>query len=266
MLKYPQIDPVAFSIGPIKAHWYGLMYLVGFIAGWWLGRVRAGRPGSGWRKEQVGDLLFYVALGIVLGGRLGYMLFYTVLTPSDAGMQFWEVWKGGMSFHGGLLGVMVAMWIYGRRHGRSFFEVADFVAPLVPIGLGAGRIGNFINGELWGKVSTAPWAMVFPDPRAGGVARHPSQLYEALLEGVALFLLLWLYAWRPRPVMAVSAVFLMLYGIFRFLVEFVREPDAHIGYVAFGWLTMGHILTVPMIIAGIVMLWWAYGRQQAAGT
>lgn len=263
MLKYPHIDPIAVSFGPLKVHWYGLMYMIGFVGGWWLGRMRARRPGSGWTPEAVGDLLFYVALGVVIGGRLGYVLFYTVLTPTEADVRIWEVWKGGMSFHGGLLGVMAAMWLYGRRYGKRFFEVADFVAPLVPIGLGAGRIGNFINAELWGKVSFLPWAMIFPDPRAGAVPRHPTPLYEFLLEGVVLFTVLWIFSHRPRPTMAVSGLFLLLYGLFRFLVEFVREPDAHIGYLAFGWFSMGQALSLPMVVAGAALLGWAYRRKSA---
>jgi len=261
MLTYPDIDRVAFSIGPLKVHWYGLMYLVGFAAGWWLARVRARRPGSSWTVEQVSDVVFYVALGAVLGGRIGYMLFYVYLPggPPGGGMHFWEVWKGGMSFHGGLLGVMLAMWLYGRKVQKGFFQVADFVAPLVPIGLGAGRIGNFINDELWGRVSDLPWAMV--SPATGGLARHPTQLYEAFLEGLVLFILLWLYSRRARPTMAVSGMFLLFYGSFRFLVEFVRSPDAHIGYLAFKWFTMGMLLTLPMILAGAGLVWWAYRRQ-----
>jgi len=262
MLVFPQFDPVAFQLGPVKVHWYGLMYLVGFAGGWWLGRVRARRPDSGWRAEQVADLLFYIALGTVLGGRIGYMLFYASLSPGDNGLRIWEIWKGGMSFHGGLLGVILAMWLYARHHAKRFFEVADFVAPLVPIGLGAGRIGNFINGELWGKVASMdlPWGMIFP--AAGALPRHPSQLYEALLEGLVLFIILWVYARKPRPVMAVSAVFLILYGLFRFMVEFMREPDSYIGYLAFDWLTMGQALSLPMILFGLYLMRSAHRRDK----
>lgn len=257
MLQYPAIDPVAFRIGPLPVHWYGLMYLLGFAAGWWLGRVRARRPGSGWTAAGVDDLLFYVAIGIVLGGRLGYILFYGFPEYLEEPLKALKVWEGGMSFHGGLLGVLVAMWLYGRRYGKRFFEITDFIAPLVPPGLGFGRIGNFINGELWGKVSDLPWAMV---PQVGGPARHPSQLYQALLEGLVLFLILWFFSRKPRPTMAVSGLFLIGYAVFRFGVEFVRVPDAQLGYLAFGWLTMGQLLSLPMFLLGLGFLWWAYHR------
>lgn len=262
MLTYPNIDPVAFSIGPVQVHWYGIMYLVGFGLGWWLGTRRAARTAA-WSREKVGDLVFYVALGVILGGRVGYMLFYAPFSPPDTEVRIWEVWKGGMSFHGGLVGVLVAMWWFGRRHGKGFFEVADFVAPLVPLGLGAGRIGNFINGELWGKQTDFPWGMML---RPGGPAYHPSQLYEACLEGLVLFVILWWYSARPRPTMAVSGMFLVFYGLFRFVVEFVRMPDAALGYLAFGWLTMGQVLSLPMIAAGAGLLVWAYRGAGAPST
>lgn len=263
MLTYPDIDPVVFQLGPLKVHWYGLMYVLGALAAWWLGRRRAQRPGSGWTSEGVSDLVFYAAIGAVLGGRIGYMLFYTVLTPVGNGLRFWEVWKGGMSFHGGLIGVLIAVWLFGRLHKKTFAEVLDFTAPLVPLGLLAGRIGNFINAELWGRASDLPWAMVFPGERAGGIPRHPTMLYEALLEGVVLFIILWVYSNKPRPALAVSSLFLIFYGLFRMLVEFVREPDGHIGYLAFGWLTMGHVLSAPMVIIGAIMLWWAYRHSSS---
>lgn len=266
MLLYPNIDPVAFELGPLKVHWYGIMYLIGFAAAWWLGTVRARRPGSGWRSTEIGDLIFYAALGVVLGGRLGYVFFYDFGGLLADPLSLFRVWEGGMSFHGGLVGVIAAMAWYGRRTGRRFLEVADFVAPLVPIGLGAGRIGNFINGELWGKASDLPWAMVFPDARAGGVPRHPSALYEAFLEGLVLFAILWIFSRKSRPLGAVSGLFLACYGTFRFLVEFVRMPDTHIGYVAFGWLTMGQILSVPMILFGIWLLVRARRRTAALPT
>jgi phosphatidylglycerol:prolipoprotein diacylglycerol transferase len=260
MLHHPGFDPVAIRIGPLAVHWYGLMYLVGFGVGWWLGRLRAKRPGSGWKAVDVDDLLFYAAIGVVLGGRVGYILFYGLPQYVNAPLDALKIWQGGMSFHGGLLGVLLAVWLYGRRRGRTFFQVTDFLAPLCPVGLGAGRIGNFINGELWGKVSDVPWAMVFPSPQAGPLARHPSQLYQAFLEGLVLFAILWLYARKPRPTMAVSGMFLFWYGIFRFLVELVREPDAQLGYLAFGWLTMGQVLSVPMILLGAGFVWWAHRR------
>jgi len=248
---------VAVKIGPLNIHWYGLMYLVGFAVGWWLGRRRAAtRPG--WDAQQVADLVFYIAMGVVLGGRLGYVLFYDLPNYLAEPLDIFKLWRGGMSFHGGLIGVIAAMWWFGRRRGKPFFDVADFVAPLVPIGLGAGRIGNFINGELWGRITDLPWGMVFADPRAGGLPRHPSQLYEALLEGLVLFIILWTYSRKPRPLMSVSGLFLSCYGVFRFLVEFARMPDPQLGFIAGGWLTMGQLLSLPMIVAGGFMLWWSH--------
>jgi phosphatidylglycerol:prolipoprotein diacylglycerol transferase len=259
MLTYPDIDPVAVSLGPVAIHWYGLMYLIGFVGGWWLGVVRARRPESGWQTSEIGDLLFYVALGVILGGRVGYILFYNFALFLDDPLMLLRVWQGGMSFHGGLLGVLLAMWLYGRKTGRSFFQVTDFMAPFVPIGLGAGRIGNFINGELWGAPTDLPWGMVFPF--VDDQPRHPSMLYEALLEGLVLFVVLWLYSSKPRPTRAVSGMFLLGYGVFRFGVEFVREPDAHIGYLAMQWLTMGHLLSAPMIVFGVLLLALAYRKR-----
>lgn len=261
MLTYPAIDPVALQLGPLKIHWYGLMYLIGFAAVWWLGRLRAQRPGSGWNPEHISDLVFYGALGAVLGGRIGYVLFYDLPSFLAAPLDIVKVWQGGMSFHGGMIGVLIAVWLFGRKTNKTFFDITDFVAPLVPIGLGAGRIGNFINGELWGKVTDVPWAMVFP--HAGNLPRHPSQLYQAFLEGIVLFIILWLYSSKPRPTMAVSGLFLICYGLFRFLVEFVRMPDAQLGYLAFGWLTMGQALSFPMILLGIVFMWWAYRGEMS---
>ena len=262
MLHYPDIDPVAVHIGPLKIHWYGIMYLIGFGTAWWLGQHRANRPDSGWTGQQISDLIFYGALGAVLGGRIGYVLFYDLPVFLAEPLRIFKVWEGGMSFHGGLIGVLIAMILYKRHINKRFFEVTDFLAPLVPIGLGAGRIGNFINGELWGKVSDVPWAMVFPT--GGPLPRHPSQLYEAFLEGAVLFTILWLYSSKPRPRMAVSGLFLLCYGLFRFAVEFVRVPDSQLGYLALDWVTMGQILSTPLILIGAFLLWWAYRKAPPA--
>jgi len=256
MLTYPEIDPVLLQIGPLKVHWYGLMYLIGFGLAWWLGLQRAHRPNSPITQNQLSDLVFYGALGVVLGGRFGYVLFYDLPTYLSNPSSILKVWQGGMSFHGGLIGVLVAMGWYAHRIQRRFFEVTDFIAPLVPLGLAAGRIGNFINGELWGRPTDLPWGMIFP--RADHLPRHPSQLYQAALEGIALFIILWLFSQKPRPTMAISGLFLIGYGIFRFLVEFVRTPDAQLGFIAFNWLTMGQLLTLPMLVIGILLMTLAY--------
>src|SRR5690606_9120787 len=217
-----------------------------------------------WSKEKLSDLVFWVAMGVILGGRLGYVLFYDLAAYVAEPLKILRVWEGGMSFHGGLIGVMLATWLFGRRNDKSFFRLMDFNAPLVPIGLVAGRIGNFINAEPWGQASDVPWAMVFPtDPKQ--LARHPSQLYQFALEGVALFLILWAYSRKPRPTMAVSGLFAICYGVFRFIVEFVRVPDAQLGYLAFGWLTMGQVLCLPMILGGAGLMIWAYRRDAAQG-
>jgi phosphatidylglycerol---prolipoprotein diacylglyceryl transferase len=256
MLTHPGFDPVALQLGPVAIHW--LMYLIAFYLGWWLATRRARAPGSGWTPQQMTDLLFYVVLGVILGGRIGYVLFYGFEWFVENPLTLFKIWEGGMSFHGGLLGVLAAYAVYARLNGRRFFEVADFLAPLYPIGLFLGRIGNFINAELWGRPTDLPWGMLFPN--AGPEPRHPSQLYEAGLEGLLLFAILWWYSARPRPRMAVSALFVLLYGLFRFAVEFAREPDAHLGYLAFGWLTMGMLLCLPMILIGAGVLGYAYRR------
>lgn len=263
MLLYPHIDPVAIALGPLKFRWYGIMYLLGFIAAWFLGRWRSARPDNPFSKPMIDDLIAWCIIGLVLGGRLGYALFYQTGYFLEHPLAILKVWQGGMSFHGGMLGVFLAMYLYSRRNGLRFFEVTDFIAPLVPPGLFAGRIGNFINAELWGRPTDLPWGMVFPDQAAGFIPRHPSQLYEAGLEGVLLFVLLWLFTSKPRPTMAASGLFLILYGCFRFLVEFVRQPDPQLGYLAFDWLTMGQVLSMPMALLGVFLLAVAYRKHKA---
>ncbi len=261
MLTYPEIDPVAIAIGPLKIHWYGLMYLIGFMGGWYLARLRASRKNSGWNPDEIGDLVFYIAMGVVLGGRIGYVIFYNFSAFSDNPLLIFKVWQGGMSFHGGLIGVLIAFYLYARKTKRTFFVVADLIAPVVPIGLGAGRIGNFINGELWGRVTDVPWGMVFPG--GGSEPRHPSQLYQFALEGPLFFLCIWLYSKKPRPTMAVSGFFLTFYGIYRFGIEFVRQPDNHMGFVAMDWMTQGQLLSLPMIFFGVLFIWLAHRHNSA---
>jgi len=277
MLSYPQLDPVALSLGPLKIHWYGLMYLVGFAAAWILGRYRASRPGSGWNVGMVDDGIFYTVIGTILGGRLGYMFFYGLDQLLADPLSVLRIWEGGMSFHGGLIGVSTALWFFSRRHGMGLLQVTDFAAPLVPPALFTGRIGNFINGELWGRPTDLPWGMRVPCERFGEYCRgllpgtewspplHASQLYEAALEGLALFLILWIFSAKPRPKMAMSGMFLLGYGVFRLLVELVRLPDTHIGYLAFDWLTMGQVLTLPMVLGGLLLLVLAYRRTRRKG-
>jgi len=253
LIIHPNFDPVAVSVGPLAIHWYGLMYLIGFAVGVWLGRYRAARPGCGWQVAEISDLLFYIAIGVIAGGRLGYVLFYNPLFYAGNWAAVFAIWDGGMSFHGGLLGVLAAVWLYARRTGRGFLAVGDFLAPLVAPGLGLGRLGNFINQELWGRVTDAPWAVLFhtmPD-----APRHPSQLYELALEGVALFAIVWVYSARARPIGRVSGAFVLGYGALRIIAEFFREPDAHLGAVALGWVTMGQLLSVPMVLLGAFLLW-----------
>lgn len=257
MLAYPQIDPVVFSLGPLQVHWYGLMYLIGIGGGWWLAAQRVRSFDPNWTRDTLSDLIFWIALGVIVGGRLGYVLFYDLEAYVRDPSLILQIWRGGMSFHGGFIGVMLCCWFFARRHGKKFFELMDFIAPLVPLGLGAGRIGNFINAELWGKPTDLPWAMIFPTDPAQ-LARHPSQLYQFALEGIALFVILWVFSRKPRPMMAVSGMFALWYGIFRFLVEFVRMPDPQLGYLAWGWVTMGQILCLPMILGGLALLAFAY--------
>jgi phosphatidylglycerol:prolipoprotein diacylglycerol transferase len=258
MLTYPQIDPVAIALGPVKVHWYGLMYLIGFAAVWWLGKKRAERPYSAIKPEAMEDLVYYGAMGVILGGRMGYILFYNFSQFLDNPIILFKLWEGGMSFHGGLLGVFIAMWWFAKKNNCTMLELTDHISPLVPIGLGAGRVGNFINGELWGKSTDVSWGMVFP--HAGLLPRHPSQLYEAFLEGFVLFLILWLYTNKQRPVMAPTGLVLFFYGCFRFFVEFFRLPDSHLGYLALDWFTMGQILSTPMIVIGACLFIYAHKK------
>jgi phosphatidylglycerol:prolipoprotein diacylglycerol transferase len=260
MLVQPDISPVLFSVGPLQVHWYGIMYLLAFGSAWLLGQWRAKHSHGLWTKQAVSDLVFYCVVGVIVGGRLGYMLFYSFPSLIHNPLSLMKVWQGGMSFHGGLLGVVISMWWFGRRFNKSFFEVADFTAPLVPLGIAAGRMGNFINGELWGKATSLPWGMVFKD--AGQIPRHPSQLYEFLFEGIVLFIIVWLFSSKPRPTMAVSGLFAFCYGIFRFCLEFVRVPDPQYGYLAWNWLTMGQVLSIPLILVGGLFVWCAYRRSQ----
>lgn len=277
-IVFPNIDPVIFSIGPVALHWYGLMYLVGFVFALWLAKRRAGKANSGWTKDGIENLLYIGFLGVFIGGRLGYVLFYNLPVFLNNPLYLFKVWDGGMSFHGGLIGVICAMWWFARRTHRHFFQVSDFVAPLIPFGLGMGRIGNFINGELWGRVTLdTPWAMLFPGSRGediqvvsqdpsllpileqyGVLPRHPSQLYEMFFEGIILFIILNLFIHKLRPMGSVSGLFLIGYGVFRIFVEFFRQPDAQLGLL--GGISMGQILSVPMIIIGIFMMIWAYKK------
>jgi len=277
--KYPLInfDPVAISIGPLDIHWYGIMYLLAFLSFWVIGnRLATTRGWYGWSKQDVSDVLFYGMLGVIFGGRIGYMLFYGFDRLVQDPLSLFRVWDGGMSFHGGLLGVILAMAWFARRTGKSFWQVADFVAPLVPLGLAFGRLGNFIGGELWGRLTDVPWAMIFArsTPYAPGnvaaldeawrsgaldhLARHPSQLYQAGLEGLTLFFILLWYSSKPRPSAAISGLFLLGYGTFRLFVEFFRQPDEHLGFLAMQWLTMGMLLSIPMIAAGAIIMLLAY--------
>lgn len=265
MLVHPDFDPIALSLGPLQIRWYGLMYLLGFITGWALGRYRAKQANSGWTATQVDDLVFYSALGVIIGGRIGYVLFYSSAHWLSDPLLLLRVWEGGMSFHGGFIGVLLAMLLFARKYQKPFWEAVDFVAPLIAPGLFFGRIGNFINGELWGRVTDVPWGMVFQQT-GDQLPRHPSQLYQAALEGVALFLIVWLFSAKPRPTMAVSGIFALSYGLFRFLVEFVRQPDVQLGYLAFGWVTMGQILSLPLIAVGVILLVLAYRHNPAAGS
>ncbi|MFO1320685.1 MAG: prolipoprotein diacylglyceryl transferase [Burkholderiales bacterium] len=259
MIVHPQFDPIALKLGPLAVRWYGLMYLIGFVSGLLLGRYRARTRADGaWTLKDVDDLLFFTVIGVVLGGRLGYVFFYKLGDYLQDPIRIFYVWEGGMSFHGGFLGVIVAMAWFAWKRRKHWLAVTDFLAPLVPPGLGFGRLGNFINAELWGRPTDVSWAVIFPN--VDDLPRHPSQLYEFALEGIVLFAVLWIFSMRRRPLGAVSGLFLVGYGTLRFLVEFTREPDNFLGFLAMG-LTMGQWLSLPMAIAGVAMLWWAYRRR-----
>jgi len=257
MLNYPEIDPVIFSIGFLKIRWYGLMYLIGFVIAIMLAKIRTKKSWSPIKSSEVDDLIFYCMLGVILGGRLGYVIFYGWHQLISDPLYIFRIMEGGMSFHGGLIGVIAALWLYGRKIDKDMITMMDFVAPIVPLGLGFGRIGNFINGELWGKPTNVAWSF-----KVNGVSLHATQLYEAFLEGLVLFLILWIFTDKERPKMQSSAVFLIGYGVFRFFIEFYRVPDAHLNYLAFGWVTMGQILTAPMIIIGMTMFILANNKEK----
>ena len=259
-LIHPQFDPVAIHITQnFGIHWYGLMYLLGFLAFFALGRSQIKhKPWFGWHNEMLDDALFYGALGVILGGRIGYVLFYQFGSFMQHPLDIFKVWQGGMSFHGGFLGVLIAMFFFTRKHPQPWLKIMDFVAPLVPIGLGAGRMGNFINGELWGRATNSSYGMIFP--QVDNIARHPSQLYEFALEGIVLFSVLWIFSRSQRPIGAISALFLLGYGSFRFLVEYTRQPDEYLGLLQLG-LSMGQWLSLPMILLGVWM--WFKSRQHA---
>lgn len=264
MLTYPHFDPVAIQLGPLAIHWYGLMYLVGFVGAWWVLQRRC-NPVTGWTRDDVTDYLFYGALGAILGGRIGYMFIYGWDHLTANPLSLFKIWQGGMSFHGGLVGVLIANWYFARRTGRSWYQVGDFIAPVVAIPLGCGRWGNFVNGELWGRPTDLPWGMVFP--HVDQLPRHPSQLYELALEGIVLFIVVWWFSSRKRPDGAVMGLFALLYALFRFSVEFLRTPDVQMGdngIIGLGWLTTGQLLSLLMgvIAAGIIVL--AYRRKAAA--
>lgn len=278
MLQFPNLDPVALSIGPfdvmgktlgpLEVHWYGLMYMLAFLSAWMLALYRSGKPHSPINKIEVENLITYGAFGVILGGRCGYVIFYNFERWMSDPLWLFRVWEGGMSFHGGLIGVLIAMYVYSSRIGVRYLSLMDFVAPIVPLGLGFGRLGNFIGQELWGRVTDVPWAMVFP--KAGdpvGVGRHPSQLYQATLEGLVMFVVLFWYSSKPRPRGAVSGLFLVLYASFRSLVENFRQPDADIGFDLFGVITRGQLLSAPMIVIGFALLghaWYLHRKQQQA--
>ena len=263
MMTYPIIDPIAFSVGPLTVHWYGIMYLAGFAAAWLVAHQRSKRAWVAVRSHQIEDLILYSAFGVIIGGRLGSALFYNFDQWLADPLWLFRLWEGGMAFHGGLLGVIAAIWLYARKIGQPFLAVADFTAPLVPIGLGLGRLGNFIGQELWGRQTDLPWGMVFPRD-IEQLTRHPSQLYQAVLEGLVLFVIVFWYSRKPRPSGSVGGLFLLSYAVFRFVVEFVRMPDSHIGFDINGWMTRGQLLCIPMAAIGVLLMAFAAMRQRAA--
>ncbi|MGB0693284.1 MAG: prolipoprotein diacylglyceryl transferase [Pseudomonadales bacterium] len=255
MWHYPNLDPVAISLGPISIHWYAISYLVGIGLVWWTLGYRNRHYASGYSDEEVSDLVFFAVLGVLLGGRIGYMLFYGMENLMANPASALRVWEGGMSFHGGLIGVLLGVLWFARKTGRTFFQITDFIAPSIPIALGCGRIGNFINAELPGRVTEVPWGLVYPGEL---VARHPSSLYQAMLEGPVLFALLWVFAMKPRPVMAVSGLFLVGYGLLRIFSETFRLPDSHLGFVLFDQVTQGQLLSLPMVLLGAGFIAYSY--------
>jgi phosphatidylglycerol:prolipoprotein diacylglycerol transferase len=284
MLTYPAIDPVIFEIGPLAVRWYGVTYVIAFACAWWLGRKRASLPGSTWSPTDVDDIIFYGALGAILGGRIGWVLFYGFERFVEEPSMLFKVWQGGMSFHGGFLGVLIAESILARRRGHRIADMFDFLAPLPGLGILAVRVANFINGELWGKPTSVPWGFVVdpaklhPTQQAEALSLcarfdispcqlqlHASQLYEGLLEGLVLFVIVWLFTSKPRPRLAPSGLFLICYGLARFAVEFVRVPDENRGYLLFDWVTMGQVLSTPMILAGVALMVIAYRRNEPSG-
>jgi phosphatidylglycerol---prolipoprotein diacylglyceryl transferase len=284
MLTYPAIDPIVFSIGPLAVRWYGVTYVIAFAIGWWIGRKRASQPGSTWKPEEIDDVIFYGALGAILGGRIGWVLFYAFERLVEDPLMIFKVWQGGMSFHGGLLGVTLAIGILARRRGRRIADMFDFAVVIPGLGILAVRIANFINGELWGKPTTVPWGFLVDAQRLHPTQQqealslcarfdvspcvlqlHASQLYEGVLEGLVLFIIIWIYTAKPRPRLAPTGLFLICYGVARFAVEFVRVPDENRGYILFNWVTMGQILTTPMIVIGIALMIIAYRRNEPSG-
>lgn len=255
------INPVAIELGFFKIHWYGIMYLVGFALAYFLGVYRS-KLVAGWNQDQVSDLIYYCAIGVIIGGRLGYSIFYGFDKLFSDPLSIFKIWEGGMSFHGGFIGVATASYIFARKYNKKILDIMDFVSPLVPLGLASGRFANFINGELWGKPTDLPWGMVFPNTDKLALVRHPSMLYEMILEGFVLFIIIWIYSSKKRPLGAVSALWIILYGTFRFLIEFIREPDAHLEYLAWGWVTMGQVLSAPMIILGTIFILYAYSNHK----